>query len=104
MVTKKKEKSEDWRDVALHFAVGTMRELGNTVLRSFHEKIDVVIASIVRKLFSTLLLCIGLIFLLVGLAQLINDVLGGISIGHIVVGAVAIVLAMGMSIVKEGKM
>lgn len=105
MASKKSEDSEDWRDIALHFAVGTMRELGNTVLRSFQDKIDRAVSSLVRRLFSTLFLCVGLVFLLVGLANLVNDLLpGSTSVGYILVGAVAIVIAMVTSFVKGGRM
>lgn len=104
MVTKKTKEAEDWKDVALHFAVGTMRELGNNVLRSFHERLDRVVASIARKLFSMLLLCVGLTFLLVGLAHLVNDLIGGSSsMGYILVGAIAMATAMILSIVKEDR-
>lgn len=105
MVTKKKEESEDWRDVALHFAVGTMRELGNTVLRSFHEKVDQVVSSVVRRIFSVLLLCTGLIFVLVGLAKLLGELLGGSpSIGYVLVGALAILMAMVINVARGEKM
>lgn len=104
MVTKKTKTEEDWKDVAIHFAVGAMRELGNTILRSFHEKVDSAVGFIIRKLFSTVLLCVGLVFLLVGLAQLLNDLVkGSSSVGYVLVGAVAIFVSMMISIVKGEK-
>lgn len=105
MNEKREKESENWRDLALHFAVGTMRELGNTVLRSFYDKIDRAVASIIRKLLSALLLSIGLVFLLIGLAEIIGELMGGSSsVGYVIVGAISIMIAMVMSLAKGEKM
>ena len=99
---KKEEESEDWKDIALHFAVGTMREMGNTIIRSFHEKIDGIAAAIARKFFSMLFLGVGMVFLLVGIAQLIGMLAGGFAfIGYILVGAFSVCIALLLSVVKR---
>lgn len=98
-------KTEDWKDIAIHFAVGTMREMGNNIARSFQEKMDRAVAIAMRKIFSGVLLFIGIVFLLVGVAQILGEVLGGSpAFGYVLVGAFSVVVAMAMSIVKGEKM
>ena len=99
---KKEEQKEDWKDLAFHFAIGTMREMGNNIVKSFHEKIDAFFGAMARKFFSTLFLGVGIVFLLVGTAQYIAMLSGGFSfLGYLSVGIGSVLIAMLISIVKR---
>lgn len=96
-----KKESEDWKDVAMRFAVGTMRELGNTLTNSLHEKIDRMFRAFIRRMFFVFLLIIGSTFILLGFVYSINTLLASDFLGYILVGGLSLIIAGILHIARE---
>lgn len=100
---KEKEEStlSDWKEIALQFGVNAVREFSRKAIEGVHQKIEQAVTMLIRRLLVLFLLLIGIIFLLVGVAQVINSLLVGSSLGYIVVGAVSVVIAVIVSLANK---
>ena len=101
MQKKEEAEKEDWKDAAIRFAVGAVRETGSAIVQGFHEKADAFSAAVARKIFCVLFLSMGFVFLFVGIAQIIATVTGLAFFGFLFSGVLSIVIGLILHIVKR---
>jgi len=99
---KKSECKQDWTESMLKLAVSAATSMGKNFVEGLHKKIDRAIASALRNIFILFLVLLGIIFLMVGLAQGIGEYLGASNaIGYISIGAIAIIVAALVNYAKK---
>lgn len=103
MPIKENESKEihNWKEIAFQFGMSAVREFSKKTIEGVHQKIERAVTVMIRRLLILFLLLIGVIFFMVGMAHLINDVLAGTSLGYIIVGVVSVVIAMFVNLMNK---
>ena len=94
-----------WKDVAGFLAGEGIKGLKSTVdktIKTVEEKIERATIKVIKTSILFLMMIIGVIFALVGLAQYLNNTVSGLAngLGTILIGAILIVLALFVRIMK----
>jgi len=65
-------------------------------IKDVEKKIEIVTIKVIKTSVLFLMICVGALFMLIGLAQYLNETVSGLShgLGTIVVGAVLVALAL----------
>lgn len=92
----------EWIDLIVHFFSSTLGSIGKSFAESIQQKMRAAVAMLLRGIFAILLCIVGLVFMLVGLAQAIGAFMGlGDSVGYIIVGAMAVLVGLLVSADKK---
>ena len=96
------DKKDHWLELSFEFLRTTLTNLGKNIVEGVHEKIDAVVVAVVRQLTMMFLLILGLVFLLVGVAKFLNDLIGkSDAIGYVSVGGGLLLIVFLMSMVRS---
>jgi len=94
-----------WKDLG-GFLVGegvsTIKKKVDKTIKNVEERIEVATKKVIKAMALSLMLFLGIIFALVGLAQYLNNTVSGLrdGLGTILIGAVLIVLALFVRVMK----
>ncbi len=82
--------------------VSTIKKKVDKTIKNVEERIEVATKKVIKAMALSLMLFLGIIFALVGLAQYLNNTVSGLrdGLGTILIGAVLIVLALFVRVMK----
>lgn len=104
--TTKKEKEEsdpmDWRVEATSLISGAVSGIRTSLMQAVQEKVDQAKLYVVRQVVTLFFLLTGVLFLMIGAAHLLSQILdGGSSLGFLLVGSSSVVLASMLHLVRK---
>jgi len=93
---------KDWKDILLTMLTAVFKQYTAMISEGIREKINAIISDAKKLTIITTLLVIGFIFILVGSAQMISELLEcNYSFGYIAVGSLLLIIGIIMGYARK---
>lgn len=92
------ETTSDWKAILLPIVTTLFQQYSTIIAEGIHEKVDQLLTEATKRLIIALLMLIGAVFALVGIAYLINELFNTEpSTGFLVVGGAVLIIGILMN-------
>lgn len=102
MENDRQERSRDWKLEALGIVSGLVSGIKNGIVEAVQERVEQTRITFIRKASMMGMMFMGVLFLLLGIAHLINSFFQTTdAVGYLVIGSIGVVGAAFMSLFKK---
>lgn len=96
------EQGSDWKAILLPIVTTLFQQYSTIIAEGIHDKVDSLLSEATKRLIIALLILIGAVFALVGIAYLINEIFGtNPSTGFLVVGGAVLLVGILMNYARN---